>query len=75
MRNYYAKFKGECYAFNDKNGRDTAVNEYGFEKLARSKAMLQFGYTDSCSRRKIKGVTVSSSSPLELRNYLAEVVK
>lgn len=75
MRNYYAKFKGKCYAFNVKGSRDTAVNEYGFEKLTKSQALRQFGYTDSCSQRVVKNIVVPCTSPLETRNFLAEVTK
>lgn len=54
MKNYYGKRKGKCYAFKDKHTRDVAVREYGFEPLTRSEAMVQFGYTDSCSHRVIE---------------------
>lgn len=75
MRNYYAKFKGKCYVFNNKGSRDTAVNEYGFETLTKSQALRGFGYTDSCSCRVVKCTTVPCSTPLELRNALSEVTK
>ena len=75
MKNYYAKFKGECYAFNNKGSRDTAVNEYGFEKLTANQALRGFGYTDSCSSYVVKCTVVPCSTPLELRNALSEVTK
>lgn len=75
MKNYYAKFKGKCYAFNNKGSPDTAVNEFGFEKLTKSQALHQFGYTDSCSQRVVRCAAVPCSTPLELRNTLSEVTK
>lgn len=75
MKNYYAKFKGTCFAFNNKGSRDTAVTEYGFEKLSAQQALREFGYTDSCSRHVVKHTTISCLTPLELRNALAEVTK
>lgn len=75
MRNFYAKFKGKCYAFNNKSGRDIAVDEYGFEKLAKSEALRQFGYTDSRSMRVVVNIAVPCTSPLEMRNFLTEVTK
>ncbi len=75
MRNYYAKFKGKCYAFNNKISRDTAVNEYGYEKLTSNQALREFGYTDSCSHRVVKCTAITCATPLELRNWLAEVTK
>lgn len=75
MKNYYAKFKGTCYVFNNKSSRDTAVNEYGFEKLTAYQALREFGYTDSCSHYVVKCTSIPCSTPLELRNALAEVTK
>lgn len=57
-KNYYARNKGECFAFQDKAARDAAVREQGYEPLTASEAMKQFGYTDSCSRRVIKCIKV-----------------
>ncbi len=75
MKNYYAKFKDMCYAFNNKGSRDTAVNEYGFEKLTASQALREFGYTDSCSHFVVRCTAIPCSTPLELRNALSEVTK
>lgn len=75
MKNYYAKFKGKCYAFNNKGSRDTAVNEYGFEKLTAYQALREFGYTDSCSQYVVRCTVVPCSTPLELRDALSEVTK
>ncbi len=75
MKNYYAKFKGKCYAFNDKGSRNTAVDEYGFELITASQALRQFGYTDSCSHRVVKCTVAPCATPLEMRNFLSEVTQ
>ena len=74
MKNYYAKCKGKCYAFSDKGSRDTAVNDYGFEKITATQALKEFGYTDSASRHVIKHTVIPCTTPLELRSALTEVV-
>lgn len=56
MKQFYGKRGGKCYAFGSKHTRDVAVYEYGFEPLTRSNALVQFGYTDSCSHRVIKNI-------------------
>ena len=75
MRNFYAKYKGKCYAFNNKSGRDIAVNEFCFEKLTKSDALRQFGYTDSRSMRVVLCTVAPCTSPLETHNFLTEVTK
>lgn len=75
MKSYYAKYKGKCYAFNDKGGRNTAVEEYRFELMTACQALRQFGYTDSRSLRVIKCTVVPCATPLEMRNFLSEVTR
>ena len=59
MKNFYASLNGKCYAFQEKSARDEAVKKQGYKPLTAAEAMKQFGYTDSCSRRVIKCITVS----------------
>lgn len=58
MKNYYASKNNECYAFRVKIARDAAVQKQGYKPLTAAEAMKQFGYTDSCSLRKIKCIKV-----------------
>lgn len=70
MKNYYAKHKGKCFAFQDRKLLSCALNTYGFEPIKQAEALRQFGYTDSASRYVIDYQAISSEE--ELRSLVMQ---